>query len=358
MISVIVPMYNDEKYIKSCLYSIISQSFKDIEIIVVNDGSQDSSLYIAQEIANKDKRIKIINRNNGGRSAARNTGIENSTGEFLLFVDADDELEKDAISKLYMAINKDDSDISIGAATVLYDVHSELKNNDKWYFSIRYRGVYDITDKLIEDIHCSAWGKIFRRSVIDRYNIRFPENLNFEDSYWHWAYLTSCNKISCINDVVYKYFRRKNSIMSLTFENKENIAIQHIYIVEKIYEFWETNNNLEKHYNTAKSLLETYFWFAIKHSQNYERVKIAYNATRIARKYCLYSEKDNIITDIYNGEYNFLFYGKEYDMYPDYLKVIQMISIFNKIFPKESRRRKLIYFMLRYSYRFIKKLWH
>ena len=356
MISVIVPMYNDEKYIKSCLDSVINQNYKDIEIIVVDDGSTDNSLLIVKKIAEKDNRIKIINRKNGGRSIARNTGIENSTGEFLMFVDADDELEIDAINKLYIAINKENSDISVGSATVVYDVHQELKNNDVWYFSIRYSGIYSITDKLIEDIHCSAWGKLFRRCIIDKYKLRFPEKLNYEDSYWHWTYLTSCRKISCIKDSVYKYFRRKNSIMSLTFENKENIAIQHVYIVEKIYEFWKNNDEFEFHYNTAISLLETYFWFAIKHSQFYEKVKIAYDATRIAREYNLYTKKESIIKDIYNGNYSFLFQSDNNDKNNDYFRYIQIISIMNKLFPKDSLRGQFLFTILRYSYRFLKRL--
>lgn len=356
MISVIITLYNDEKYINACLQSVITQSYKDIEIVIVNDGSTDNSLDIVKKVAENDKRIKIINKKNGGRSAARNTGINNSFGELLMFVDADDELEKDAIEKLYIAINKDNSDISVGAATVIYDIHTELKDNDRWYFSIRYSGVYNITDKLVDDIHCSTWGKIFKRSIICNNKLQFPDGLNYEDAYWHWVYLTSCSKISCIKDVVYKYYRRKNSIMSLTFENKENIAIQHLYIVEKILEFWGKNNSLKKHYKTSISLLETYFWFALKHSQSYERAKIAYHSTRIAREYSLYPENNDVIRDIYNGEYYFLFQRKGYEENIDNIKFLQIISIFNNIFPKNSLRRKIIYTLARYSYRFLKRI--
>lgn len=355
MISVIIPLYNNEKFIKPCLQSVINQSYKDIEIVIVNDGSTDNSLNIVEEIADRDNRIKIINQKNSGRSAARNIGIKNSSGDFLMFVDADDELEKNGIENLYKAINQENSDIAVGAVIINYDTHSELKENDDWYFSIRYNGIHDITDKLIEDIHCSVWGKIYRRSIIENNKLQFPEGLNYEDAYWHWVYLTSCNKISCIKNIVYKYFRRKDSIMSLTFENKENIAIQHLYIVEKIIEFWNQNKNLEEHYTTAAILFETYFWFAIKHSQKYERAKIAYLATRIARKYFL-NINNNLINDIYNGDYSFLFQNKKDDEYENYLKFIQIISIFNNIFPRNSMRRKTIYTIMRYCYRVVKRL--
>ena len=349
-------MYNDEKYIKVCLYSIVNQSYKDIELIVVNDGSKDNSLQIVQEFAKKDKRIKIINKENGGLSSARNTGIENSTGELLMFVDADDELEQDAIENLYIAINKGNSDISVGAATVIYDTHLELKENDDWYFSIRYSGIFNITDKLINDIHCSAWGKLFKRSIINKFCLRFPDKLNYEDAYWHWTYLTSCKKISCIKNVVYKYYRRKNSIMSNTFERKNNIAIEHLFIVEKIYAFWNKNNNLIEHKKTAISLLEKYFFLSIRYSKNYERIKIAYYSTKIARKYMLYTDNNITIYNIYNGNYNFLFHEKEDTNIIDHTLYLQIMSLLNSIFPKYSNRRKIIYIIARYCYKFIKQL--
>ena len=355
MVSVIIPLYNNEEYIDACLQSVVNQSYKDIEIIIVNDGSKDNSLNIVEKYADRDNRIKIISKENGGRSSARNTGLKYSIGEFLMFVDADDELEKDSIKKLYDAINKYNSDISVGAISVKYDTHLELKNNDSWYFSIRYSGFYDVTDKLIEDINCSTCGKIFRRSIIDKNNLQFPDGINYEDAYWHWVYITSCRNISCIKDVVYKYYRRKNSIMSLLFDKKEKNAIDHIYIVEKIYEFWNNNNNLEKHKNTALSLLETYFWLSIKYSESYKRADIASNTTRIARKYDLNSKKNIFIDNVYNGNYSFLFREKENDNI-NYFLFIRIMSIINSLLPKYSKRRKIAYFLARYIYRLLKSL--
>ena len=101
MISVIIPTYNSEKYISDCLDSILNQTQRDIEIVCVNDGSKDNSLAILNDYKNKDTRIKIVSKLNGGRSSARNYGIDNSSGEYLLFVDADDELEIEAIEKCF-----------------------------------------------------------------------------------------------------------------------------------------------------------------------------------------------------------------------------------------------------------------
>lgn len=222
MVSIVVALYNKEKYIRACLQSILSQSFKEIEVVVVNDGSTDHSLKIVEEFSDKDERIKIVTKKNSGLSAARNTGIETSTGEFLMFVDADDELENGAIEKLYTLITRDNSDISIGSASVIYDAYAELKDDDSWYFSIKHKGLFGVTDEIIDNLYCTSWGKMYRRSIIEKYNLYFPEGLNYEDAYWHWTYITSSNSISCIKDVVYKYYRRKESIMSSTLKKHKD----------------------------------------------------------------------------------------------------------------------------------------
>lgn len=356
MISVIIPVYNAHKYIKKCIESIIYQNYTDIEIIIVNDGSTDNSLQIINDFATKDNRIRVINIKNSGRSVARNTGIEHSSGQFIMFVDADDELEENAIKNLYNAINDNDSDIAIGNTHVVYDVHQELKESDDWYFTIRHKGNLKITDKLIEEIQCCPWGKIFKRDIIDKYDLRFPKNLIYEDAFWHWAYLTSCNKITFINNIVYKYFRRKGSIMSLTYDRVEGLAIQHLYIIEKIFNFWKKNNIINCRYITALNLLEGFFLQAFKLSDGYEKIKAVYECARIAKKYDLPITKNNTINNICEGKLYFLFPDHENDNTISYSRYIQIVSFINGIFPKGSRRRKLMYFFAKFSYHLIKRL--
>lgn len=268
MISIIIPVYNIETYIETCIRSIISQSYRDLEIIIINDGSTDNSLNIIQQYAKIDSRIKIISKKNEGLSAARNAGIENSIGEYIMFVDGDDELEDNAIEKLFKSLKHYSSDISVGSISVIYESHSDLKNSDEIYYSIKYKGKYKIDDQTINNIHCSACAKLFRRDIINKQNLRFPTGLLYEDAYWHWAYLSSCNTISFISDPVYKYYRHIKSIMSSTFEYEAGYSIQHLYIVEKILHFWYTNNKLSSRYNTAINLLEKNFWLSFKFSKN------------------------------------------------------------------------------------------
>ena len=358
MISIIVPVYNAQKYITKCLESIVTQNFKDIEIIIVNDGSTDNSLKIINFFAKRDSRIKVINKQNDGRAIARNIGLKNSSGEFIMFVDADDELEQGAIKKLYDAIVKDNSDIVIGNVSIIYEAHNELKNGDAWFFALRYKGTLNINDDLIWDLHNSTWGRIFKRSIIEKYKLQFPEKLNYEDAYWHWVYLTSCNKISFINDIVYKYFRRKESIMSLTFEHKEGLAIQHLYIVDKLFDFWNENKTLISRFNTVLNLLERYFWFSFKNSPNYEKIKSVCECVRIVKKYNLPIENNTTINKIYSGKLCFLFPDYNDDNIINYTRYIQIMSLINKIFPNGSASRKYLYFCMRYCYRLIKKIKH
>lgn len=113
MISVIMPVYNVENYIEKCLDSVCNQSFKDLEIICVNDGSTDNSLKLLEDYAKRDSRIKIITQENGGIGHARNTGLKNATGEYVLFVDSDDFLCENSLDELYYNINSNNSDLVI-----------------------------------------------------------------------------------------------------------------------------------------------------------------------------------------------------------------------------------------------------
>ena len=356
MISIIVPVYNAQDYIRKCLNSIIKQSYADIEIIIVNDGSTDNSINTIQDLMIEDNRIKIINRENGGLSAARNTGIAHAKGEFLMFVDSDDELEKNAIEQLYNDINKNQSDVSMGKVSIIYDTHQELKDSDDWYYAIRYNGLYAINDDIINDIHCSAWGKLFKQKIIKNQSILFPEGLCYEDAYWHWAYLTSCNKISFIKYPVYKYYRRKNSIMSNTYDEKEGLAIQHLFICEKIIDFWQEKNLLSKRYKTAVMILEKYFWFSFRYSQKFEKARVVYECARIARKFSLPIEENSTIDKICKGNLSFLFLDNNANNAITYAKFLQINEVLSRFLPYNSKKRKIAYCIARHIYKIIKKI--
>ena len=121
LISVVVPIYNVENYIKKCVDSILSQTYKNLEIILVDDGSPDNCPQICDEYAQKDNRIKVIHKENGGLSDARNAGIDISKGKFITFIDSDDYIEKDYVEVLYNSIKENASDMAIGSHKAIYD---------------------------------------------------------------------------------------------------------------------------------------------------------------------------------------------------------------------------------------------
>lgn len=357
MISIIVPVFNKQEYIENCIKSILTQSYNDIEIIIVNDGSTDNSLEKIKAVADKDSRIKIINKNNMGLSAARNSGMDYASGEFIMFVDADDELEENAIERLYNSISKNDVDCAVGSISVVYDAHEEFKDSDKWYYTNRNKGVKDINDSLISDIHCSASAKIFKKEIINKFKLRFPEGLCYEDAYWHWTYFSVCRKVYFIKEAVYKYFRRKKSIMSSTFELKEGLAIQHLQIVRKIFDFWIENNMFLYRKITALNILETYFWHSFKFSPNYEKANSVYLCAKIAIQYKLPIEKNETINKICNGDLGFLFViNEKNNNMISYARFLQIMSIVEYVIPKNTLRRKIIYSIARNCYILIKKI--
>lgn len=360
MISVIIPTYNSEKYISDCLDSILNQTYRDIEIVCVNDGSKDNSLAILNDYKNKDTRIKIVSKLNGGRSSARNYGIDNSSGEYLLFVDADDELEIEAIEKLYKEICKENVDAVVGSISVIYEVHDELKESDDVYYTINYKGLVNLTDNIIDNFHCSSCGVLFKRNIIEANYLRFPEGLIYEDAYWHWCYFTLSSKVSFIQDPVYRYYRHPNSIMSHTFEKVEGLAVQHLYIAEKICDFWKANKIFDKRTSTVLKLIESYFWLSVQYSQPFEKAKAAYECGRILRKFELTISNNEVLRKIKQGDLAFLYRETDSDTKnihdKDFFRFLQFKNLIDQYLPHGSFRRKIAYKFARASYKILQRI--
>lgn len=220
-ISVIVPVYNVEDYLGKCLESIISQTFSDIEIICVNDESQDSSGKILEEYAKKDSRIRIVNKKNGGLSSARNAGLDVANGEFISFIDSDDWIEPEMLEKLYKNITELNTDISICAVN-LYDESLKKFDNTKPYFSLSYfdktfdNKVFSYNDvkSFLTDVCVMAWNKLYRSSFLKGVNARFAEGLIFEDGPFFFSIFFKTERVSIIRDLLYNYrINRKGSIV-------------------------------------------------------------------------------------------------------------------------------------------------
>lgn len=215
-VSVIIPIYNVEKYLRACVDSVIGQTYRDLQIILVDDGSTDSSAQICDEYPLKDKRIIVLHKENGGLSDARNAGLPLASGDFIFYLDSDDYLEHNAIDSLVQMQNQTDADIVLGnffytfsdheyAAKVWYQSDTVLENK---------RAMAALIDGRIETF---AWGKLIRSEIAHRY--LFPKGKVFEDHYWTHFVFGDAERVALITQPLVHYRQRDNSI-SFTFDMK------------------------------------------------------------------------------------------------------------------------------------------
>lgn len=214
-ISIIVPIYDVEKYLRECLDSIKMQAFTDWECILVDDGSPDNSIEICKEFAAEDSRFKIIRRNNGGLSAARNTGLSHAAGKFVAFVDSDDIIYPDYLQRLHELIIEYDADV---AQVGYYQLFTEFVRKRQLVDSIRVLRRGEVVMELIRDkrIPSYMWNKLFRREVIDS---PFPEGVIYEDMYAMSQWVKNINRMVITPDLLYGYRQRKGSIVNSGFAN-------------------------------------------------------------------------------------------------------------------------------------------
>lgn len=218
LVSIIIPVYNIENYIERCLNSIIEQTYTNLEIILINDGSTDNSLTICKKYQKKDKRIKIISQKNAGVSSARNIGLKESNGNFITFIDADDYIEVDYINILVKKITMYDADI-VFSNSINFDVNGNesipVKIKKDYFFNSENIMIELLSE---ERISCSCWGKLYKKELIS--NIKFDEALKIgEDFKFLTEVLKKSNKNILISECKYHYYLRNNSAIRSGFND-------------------------------------------------------------------------------------------------------------------------------------------
>lgn len=178
-ISVIVPVYNVEEYLERCLTSIVNQTYKDLEIICINDGSTDNSLEILKAFAQKDVRIIIIDQPNQGLSSARNIGISRATGEYISFIDSDDYIDENTYTTITNQLSNDIDMVSFGT-TIFGEAFTEKRRGDEKYYRIKFSGVQKAKLSNMLKTNVAVWNKLFKTNIIRKYNILFPENVTMK----------------------------------------------------------------------------------------------------------------------------------------------------------------------------------
>ena len=251
-VSIIIPLYNNEKYIEKCIKSVLNQEYKNIEIIVINDGSTDSSEQIVKNI--KSEKIKLLNQKNSGPSSARNNGIKNATGDWIIFLDSDDSLSKNTISTLIK--NAKNNDLVIAGWNGIYPKHVKYYGPSK-NIQLNKKEIEQLGDYLLscgakkdcEKIEIGSIegpvAKLYSAKIIKENKIMFPENLSYaEDVCFNYNYLQYCKNIITLNEVVYLASRHSDSLSN----RQKNLMSLHEKFEKEINsrnpEGWEIKNNV------------------------------------------------------------------------------------------------------------------
>lgn len=254
-ISVIIPIYNVEDYLEESLNSVLNQSFKDFEVICVNDGSTDGSLKILNKFKEKDVRIKIINQKNLGNGGARNTGLKHAIGEYVYFFDADDILLPNALEMMYDNITFNKSDIVIFKTiwmpegkplnyTPLFPFDKIFPNEDFNNFTFTYK---EIKYYVMNSGSFAVWAKFYKKEFLEKYKeyLVFPEHTAFADVRFHVASVILASKISFLNEFLYKYRLENQNSVTNTKSNRWNI----FHVVDSVEEFLIKTDNFEEFKN-------------------------------------------------------------------------------------------------------------
>ena len=243
-VSIIIPIYNVEQYLPKCLESVINQTYKNLEIICVNDCSPDDSLKICQGYAQKDSRIKLINREqNGGLSAARNSGLEVASGEYVYFIDSDDYIDSDYIEKMVQMIEKHSVDMVLNTH-ILQECGDKSKPFPTYsgYAKQLTQGEFVPKEMAINLTMPMIYLHLYKKAFLDKYHLRFPEGYIHEDEYFQCISKIHLDALFVFYGPAYHYLQRENSIMA----SRKSKIEGYVKIFTLIYEFYKNNKLLDK----------------------------------------------------------------------------------------------------------------
>lgn len=222
-LSVIVPIYNASKYLDRCISSIADQTYKDLEIILVDDGSTDNSLDICKSYAEKDNRIKVIHKSNGGQSSARNTGLDYSTSKYITFVDSDDYLAP-KMYEIMMSHNEDGNNYEL----LICDNNEVSEDQSPTFVDYptypKILPLNQLWEEIFVKLNNAVWNKIYLRDIIGA--LRFPTNIpHGEDLLFNLQYLQRCKQGLFFDIKLYNYVQRKDSITGCSFSDNKVFEI-------------------------------------------------------------------------------------------------------------------------------------
>lgn len=233
-VSVIVPVYNVEKYLERCLESLVNQTLENIEIIIVNDGTKDNSEEIIKKFMEKyPQKIVYLKKENGGLSDARNYGIPYAKGEYIAFLDSDDYVEKDIYKEMYELAKKENSDMV--ECDFLWEYPNKVRED--------IGQVYNGKKEMLEKVRVVAWNKLIRRSILEKTQIQFPKGLRYEDVEFTYKLIPHLNKVSFLKNTYIHYIQRENSIINVQNERTKEIFT----VLDNVIDYYKEKNFYEEY---------------------------------------------------------------------------------------------------------------
>lgn len=292
LVSIIVPVYNVEQYVEKCINSIINQTYSNLEIILVNDGSTDSSGALCDNLAKKDDRITVYHKENGGLSDARNYGVARAKGDYIGFVDSDDYVHKDMYKHLYETITKNSADVAECSFFVVYnDIPTSYYNSEDYCITLDKEG-YLKEYLSMEKIYGAVCWKLIKSEIAKQ--IEFPKNKFYEDAFYTYELVQIANKYVITNKELYYYIMRDGSITNMNFNEKH---LDNIEIAEKFVDY--VTDEYPNLISYAKSK-EMYSYFSVFNKilelDNYKEVKSYENIRRYFVENRLSILKNNVIS--------------------------------------------------------------
>ena len=261
-ISIVIPVYNAEQYVERCLKSVCGQTYTNIEVVVVDDGSTDKSGDLCDQIAKRDPRVRVYHTKNGGPSAARNTALNHISGEYLTFVDADDYISEQFLEIMYQACVEEQAEISICEYIRVTTDHYEFQTDKKKNTCISGREAVKLQFTACAEKMIVSWGKLYKREFWE--NLSYPEGRVNEDISTSYQVQYAAQRVAMVDQVLYAYVQSEHSIMREEFSIKR---LDVLYAYKERYDYFITRDS-----RLADMSLRSYY-------------------NRLVRAYCLVKRK-------------------------------------------------------------------
>lgn len=305
LITVIIPVYNVERFLSRCIDSVLSQSYKNLEILLIDDGSTDGSSEICDHYAERDYRIKVIHQKNQGIAAVRNVGVLKATGEYLFWLDSDDYVSEEIIYKLYNNLEKHHAEMSI--CNFAKGMESEYtfqskKNAECIEFDAKYGQEMIYKDDHYAFIMAASWAKLIKKELYD--GLKYPEGKLFEDIYMSHHLIQRCSKIVYTDEILYYYFQWPESILGKTLRIEK---LDYLDAFEDRILFYEKMNDFKLVELARVQYLHALIWEYSRAKNILHNPKMVAKIKKAYRKYYRFGLKNTEIPNETVG-YMFAFY--------------------------------------------------